>query len=194
MINIILASASPRRRELLAQIGWEFEVRISRSEEKSKDLPPGELSQALAREKAEDVFSVSPEPECLVIGADTIVALDDTVLGKPKDSEDAARMLRLLSGREHSVFTGVHLIIRGSEKVINISFYDETRVKFYPMSEEEITEYISGAEPFDKAGAYGIQGMGAKYIEEIHGDYNTVVGLPVGKIYQKVKCVIPDCV
>jgi septum formation protein len=192
-MKIILASASPRRRELLSQIGWEFEVRISRSEEKSRDLPPGELAQDLAREKAEDVFAVSPEEECLVIGADTIVALGEEVLGKPKDREDAARMLRLLSGREHSVFTGVHLIIRGSEEVINISFYDETQVKFYPMSEEEITEYISGAEPFDKAGAYGIQGMGAKYIKEIRGDYNTVVGLPVGRIYQEVKSVIPDC-
>ena len=123
----------------------------------------------------------------VVLGADTIVSLDGAILGKPKDKKDAVRMLGLLNGREHSVFTGVTMIVRGDGKEQIISFYEETRVFMYPMTKEQIQAYTETGEPLDKAGAYGIQGKCAVYIEKIVGDYYNVVGLPVAAIYQNLE-------
>ena len=119
----------------------------------------------------------------LVIGADTIVVYDGKILGKPKDEADAIRMLRMLQGQTHSVYTGVTLLEEGKQT----TFAEETKVSMYPMTEEEIAWYVSTKEPMDKAGAYGIQGLCARFVEKIQGDYNNVVGLPVGRIYQKLK-------
>lgn len=123
----------------------------------------------------------------MILGADTVVTCDGALLGKPRDEADAVRMLSVLSGSTHSVFTGVALIYRagGTEQVLN--FYQETRVTMYPISPEEIQAYVRSGEPMDKAGAYGIQGRGAVFIEKIAGDYNNVVGLPVARVYQEMK-------
>jgi septum formation protein len=186
-MKIILASASPRRKELLCQIGWEFEVQVSQTEEDLEGLPPGALTEALAKEKARAVYRLSQEEDVLIIGADTVVAMGETILGKPTDREDAVRMLEMLSGKEHSVYTGVHMIFRREDTLREISFHEVTKVRFYPMSQEEIEAYVSQEEPYDKAGAYGIQGLGAKYIEKIDGDYNNVVGLPIARLYHVAK-------
>lgn len=184
--KIILASGSPRRRELLAQIGMEFEVRVSHAEEKAEADTPSDLVKALSRLKAEDIWqSLTGEEReyTLVIGADTVVAFENHVMGKPKNPEDACRMLTMLQGRTHQVYTGVTLVCKeGTE-----SFFEETLVTMYPMMKEEISAYVSTGEPMDKAGAYGIQGRFAAYIKGISGDYNNVVGLPVGRVYQEIK-------
>lgn len=187
MKDIILASQSPRRRELLTQIGLEFEVLPSTVEEVITSTDPVEAVKELAQQKARDVErevrvkrNVQPG---LVIGADTIVVYGGKMLGKPADKEDAVRMLTMLHGKCHSVYTGVTLITEEKE----IVFAEETKVYMYPMSEEEIAWYVSTGEPMDKAGAYGIQGFCARFIEKIQGDYNNVVGLPVGRIYQELK-------
>ena len=172
MKNIILASQSPRRRELLTQIGLEFEVHPAGGEEII-------TSAAAVKEELEPQL---PE-NWLVIGADTIVVYDGKILGKPKDEADAIRMLRMLQGQTHSVYTGVTLLEEGKQT----TFAEETKVSMYPMTEEEIAWYVSTKEPMDKAGAYGIQGLCARFVEKIQGDYNNVVGLPVGRIYQKLK-------
>lgn len=203
-IKIILASASPRRRELMQQIGLEFEVKVSDVDEKVSSKVPEKVVQELSRQKAEavadtEIAAVSGtdgeadartrESGTLVIGADTIVACDGEILGKPKTEEDAARMLRMLSGRAHEVYTGVTFVYAdpddGSRKVH--TFFECTKVHFAPMTEEEIAEYVATKDPLDKAGAYGIQGFCARYITGIEGDYNNVVGLPVGRVYQELK-------
>ena len=204
-MKIILASASPRRRELLQQIGLEFEVQVSVVEEMITKSDPGEVVMELSRQKAEAVLRQARESgeEILVIGADTVVACDGRILGKPADEEDAARMLRLLQGRSHYVYTGVTLCyvpgkaresqllsetsVQILRQVKTTSFYEAARVDFYPMSEDEISWYASSGEPLDKAGAYGIQGLCARFIRGIEGDYNCVVGLPVGRLYQELK-------
>ena len=193
-MKIILASASPRRRELLHQIGWEFEVCVSQVEEKITKTIPWEVVEELSAQKAEDVFermqesaSGAKEP-LLVIGADTIVACDGRILGKPSDREDAAAMLKLLQGRSHHVYTGVTVCLRKADgKIVRSTFHEATEVTFYPMTEEEIQWYVDSGEPMDKAGSYGIQGLCARYISQITGDYNNVVGLPVGRLYQEVR-------
>lgn len=187
MKDIILASQSPRRRELLTQIGLEFEVIPSTVEEVITSTNPVEAVKELAQQKVRDVEQIvrlqqKRIPE-LVIGADTIVVYDGKMLGKPTDKEDAVRMLTMLQGKCHSVYTGVTLITEKKE----IVFAEETMVDMYPMTEEEITWYVNTGEPMDKAGAYGIQGFCARFIEKIQGDYNNVVGLPVGRIYQELK-------
>ncbi|MCM1045056.1 MAG: Maf family protein [Candidatus Gastranaerophilales bacterium] len=190
-VRVILASASPRRRELLQQIGVEFQVHVSDVEEKADMKVPDLLVQALSGQKAEAVFlELSKEADgLLVIGADTVVACDGEILGKPKDSGQAAAMLGRLQGREHEVYTGVTLLYRAERaaETVRRSFYEMTRVRFYPMSEEEIAAYVATKDPLDKAGAYGIQGMCARYISGINGDYNNVVGLPVGRLYQEIR-------
>lgn len=191
--KIILGSASPRRRELLSQIGVPYEVRVSDKEETYQSSSPKEIVKELALMKARNVAEDLKEENgrfCsgAVIGADTIVALDDQVLGKPKDEEDAFRMLRNLQGREHRVFTGVAVLDfddRGDMRVFNYAV--ETTVYVNKMSDQEIAAYIRTGEPMDKAGAYGIQGRFAAYIERIDGDYYNVVGLPVSKLYQTLK-------
>lgn len=196
--RIVLASASPRRQELLSQIGMEFEVVPSRKEEKITEKEPERIVQELSRQKAEDIFrqmtenngteQAADDRRMLVIGADTIVSCDAKIMGKPKDREDACRMLKLLQGRSHQVYTGVTVIWQSKESCSeeHFTFYECTQVEFYPMSAAEIEAYAACGEPMDKAGAYGIQGRCAAYIKGIQGDYNNVVGLPVGRLYQEL--------
>jgi septum formation protein len=177
--RVILASASPRRRELLQLLGVEFEVRPSAVEERQLPGEPAEVFIArLAREKAEDVARrFAPLPEnTVVLGCDTEVVLDGVPLGKPSNDGDAARMLRMLSGRAHEVLTGVCLIPGGE-------YVESTRVWFREMSESEITEYVASGEPRDKAGAYAIQGRAARFVPRIEGCYYNVMGLPVAALY-----------
>jgi septum formation protein len=178
---LVLASASPRRRELLTQAGFTFEVHPAHIPE---DPLPGENPIAyvtrLAREKAENVFaqlSTGPETAAslVVLGADTTVTLDDHILGKPEDAADAARMLRLLSGRTHRVITGVAIVTAGRTEVA-------AEVRFLNLADEEIAAYIATGEPMDKAGAYGIQGLAARWIPRIEGCYFNVVGLPLALV------------
>lgn len=188
-MRILLASASPRRRELLEQIGLPFEVVVSHIEESITETEPGKVVEQLSAQKAEAVAGSLGEPEeTLVIGADTVVAADHTILGKPADAARAAEMLRLLSGRTHAVYTGVTLILLGaSGETARKTFHERTEVSFYPMEEAEIRQYVATGDCMDKAGAYGIQGFCARYIRGINGDYNNVVGLPVGRLYQEIK-------
>ena len=209
-VRLVLASASPRRRELLSQIGLEFTVMPSTKEENAKTTEAGALVQELSRQKAVDIWEQlsggqgqnpdadqeqiaeeTQEPnlngkrqsELLVIGADTVVCCEGKILGKPHSREAAAEMLTALQGRSHEVYTGVTLYSQSE----TVTFFECTQVEFYPMTEVEISEYIDSKEPMDKAGAYGIQGLGARFVKGIRGDYNNVVGLPVGRLYQKLK-------
>ena len=191
-IRLVLASASPRRKELFHQAGLFPEILPSRREERSRAKTPAALVKALSKTKAEDIaFSVKERP-ALVIGADTIVVLDGRVLGKPKDKEDAARMLRSLSGRTHHVYTGVTLVLSeeehgGTPDIREESFFEKTAVEVYPLSEGEISAYVESGDPLDKAGAYGIQGAFGQYIRGIRGDYTSVVGLPLGRTIWEMK-------
>ena len=186
MKKIILASASPRRRELLEQIGAVFEVCPAKGEEKITKTEPGEAAEELSLEKCREVFQAQ-EDDVTVIGADTIVVLDGKILGKPGSKDEAVRMLSALRGRTHQVFTGVTVMSREEGKVREVTFHESTQVSFYPMSDREIQDYVLDGEPMDKAGAYGIQGKGAVFIREIRGDYNNVVGLPIARLYQELK-------
>lgn len=216
--KIILASASPRRRELLTQIGLDFEVVISETEEKITSTEPAKVVEELSTQKAEAVWeklvsmtasqgSVTNaerldegsevfEPEqtsgettmtdTLVLGADTVVACDGKILGKPADTEAAAAMLTMLQGRGHEVYTGVTILYEENGERKTLTFHEKTTVHFYPMTDAQIREYVATGDPMDKAGSYGIQGFCARYICGIEGDYNNVVGLPVGRVYQEL--------
>ena len=190
-IRLVLASASPRRKELFHQAGLFPEILPSHKEERSRAKAPAALVKALSRTKAEDIAGQTGGKPALVIGADTIVVLDGRVLGKPKDKEDAARMLRSLSGRTHHVYTGVTLVLSGEDGgvpgVREESFFEKTAVEVYPLSEEEISAYVESGDPLDKAGAYGIQGAFGQYIRGIRGDYTSVVGLPLGRTIWEMK-------
>ena len=245
MTKYILASASPRRVEILSHLGFEFSVEPSEAEDKLKKdfnkLPPKEKVEELSFIKAADVAEsliLTKETEggdaYIVIGSDTVVAVDNEILEKPRDREDARRMIELIQGRSHDVYTGVTLIyipkevlenrgvkegnkylelfkilenqmneednkeeatelgnvIRGllkENKLIVRTFSEKTEVSVYPMNEAEVEGYISTLEPYDKAGAYAIQGRFSAYIEKINGDYSTVVGLPAGRLYHEIK-------
>ena len=170
-----MASASPRRQELLRQIGCEFRVVVSDADELSGDgIPPDRLAAENARRKAEDV-AAKAGGNAPVLGADTVVAVDEKILGKPKDAADAARMLRLLSGRQHFVYTGIALAYRGEVYTDAV----RTAVWVGKLSDEEITAYIATGEPMDKAGAYAVQGIAAKFIPRVDGSFSNVVGLPL---------------
>ena len=183
----ILASASPRRRELLRQIELPFEVSPSEADENRERETPELLVEELSRRKCAEVGN-RIGGECLVLGADTVVALGDQVLGKPGTEERAAEMLRMLSGKAHKVCTGVTLgEFREGKLQRQTTFSEVTEVFLYPLSEGEIREYIASGEPMDKAGAYGIQGRFAKFVKKIYGDYNNVVGLPAARVYQEIK-------
>ncbi|MDE6208890.1 MAG: Maf family protein [Lachnospiraceae bacterium] len=189
MKKIILASASPRRKELLTQIGLEFEVIVSEADENISADTPENLVMQLSAIKAGAVYEehkISAD-NTLIIGADTVVAMNGQVLGKPKDKEQAKEMLKALSDNKHEVLTGVTIIFVKSGNIVKETFYEKTIVYTYPMTDSEIDEYIESGEPMDKAGSYGIQGIGAKFIKKIDGDYNNVVGLPISRIYQKIK-------
>ena len=190
-MRIVLASRSPRRKELLEQIGVAFEILVSHVDEQITETEPGKVVEELSFQKADAVLSLldKGKEDILVIGSDTVVSVDGEILGKPTDREDAVRMLSMLSGRSHEVYTGVTLLYfcQATGQVTVKCFYEMTKVNFYEMSEAEIAAYVDSRDPMDKAGAYGIQGYCARYIRGIEGDYNTVVGLPVGRLYQEGK-------
>ncbi|MBO5378201.1 MAG: septum formation inhibitor Maf [Ruminiclostridium sp.] len=179
---LILASKSPRRKELLSFITNDFEIIPAVGEENADPaLSPDMFVQELAKQKALEI--AASRPDDIVIGSDTVVAAKGEILGKPADADDAYRMLAMLSGTSHSVFTGVAVVKNGEIH----SFTEETKVKFFSLSEKEIRDYIATGEPFDKAGAYGIQEIGALLVEGIDGDYYNVMGLPVGRLYRLMK-------
>lgn len=186
--KIVLGSASPRRKELLQQIGMEFSVITSDCEEKISKTTPAEVVQELSEMKAKDVFAkVACKEEVLVIGADTIVALEGEILGKPHSKENAISMLNHLQGKTHQVYTSVSFIWEQDGEMMAYTFYECTEVEVLPMTKEEIAYYVSLDSCMDKAGAYGIQNEFACYVKGIKGDYNNVVGLPVGRVYQELK-------
>lgn len=187
MQNIILASQSPRRQELIRNITSAVEIIVSPAEEiLPEGITPEQAPAYLAGLKARAV--ATEHPDRLVVGADTVVILDGAVLGKPRDADDAARMLRLLSGRVHTVVTGCCLIKDGRER----RFSQCTQVEFYPLTDREIAEYIATGEPMDKAGSYGIQGKGSLLVKGIVGDYFNVMGLPVGMLKREIDCFLHD--
>lgn len=188
-MKIVLASQSPRRKELLGRMGLEFVTQASKIDESAFDgLEARELVATLSREKAQWIAR-QLDGETLVIGADTVVVRDGAALGKPKDAEDAVAMLLSLSGRDHEVCTGV-TVCRGDRVLTQV---EETQVTFRDLTEAEVRQYVSTGEPMDKAGAYGIQGLGGLLVEGIRGDYSNVVGLPVCRLGQMLKDFGVDC-
>lgn len=180
--KLVLASASPRRAEILRAVEWPFEVSIVDIDETSRaEERPVSYVERLAREKAE--AAARSFPGRLVLGADTTVLVDETMLGKPRDMADARRMLRELSDRWHEVLTGVALLREGENRQSIVS-HERTRVRFTTMSDEEINWHVENGRPLDKAGAYAVQGHAALFIREIQGDYWNVVGLPVQLVYR----------
>lgn len=176
MKRFIVASASPRRRELLENIGFRFEIIPSDADESCEEkLSPEELVKELAKRKAESVFRKNTDS--VVLGCDTVVEYGGTVLGKPSDRKEAAKMLKLLSGKVHNVHTGVYIV----DKEKTVSFINTVRVEFYELSDELIESYVATGESDDKAGAYGIQGLGSVLVKRISGDYFSVVGLPLSQ-------------
>ena len=198
----VLASASPRRKELMELAGFDFEIWPSDKEEIITSSNPSEVCIELSKQKALDVASqiktynenhqdLTCAQDILVIGADTVVALKDSILGKPVDEEDAKRMLRALSGKTHSVFTGVTFVFMDKDgRVGEYSFYDETKVSFYDISEKEIEAYVATGDPLDKAGAYGIQTKAAVFVKGIEGDFYNVVGLPIARVLHELKSLV----
>ncbi len=187
-MRVILGSASPRRKEILSQAGIDHEVIVSDCDEKITKTIPGEIVEELSELKASDVWAKAVDKyaasdDLMIIGADTIVALNDTVYGKPSDRDDAIRMLKSLSGRTHQVYTGVTVITKDKK----ITFAACTDVSVYDVSDAEIEAYVDSGEPMDKAGAYAIQGGFARYIKEISGEYNNVVGFPVARMIYELK-------
>ncbi len=204
---VYLASASPRRKDILSQLGIKFQVITSDADETSSITKPDELVMELSRRKAVDVAEKLSDTSnsassnatadknamqgvhaCeLIIGSDTVVAVEGEILGKPSDKEDALRMIRLLSGRHHEVYTGVTLVFKeGSETRIE-TFYTVSKVFVMAMSDEEIESYVDLGTCYDKAGAYAIQEEFGKYIERFEGDYYTIIGLPMNELYKKLK-------
>ncbi len=176
--KLVLASTSPRRRELLAQMGAEAEVLPVEIPEQMEGLPPTELVMTNAYLKGK--MAATLRPDAYIVAADTLVFLDNTILGKPADVKEAKEMLQALSGKGHRVYTGISVIAPGGKQQQKAV---ETKVWFRRLKEKEIDAYIATGEPLDKAGAYGIQGLGAVFIEHIAGDYNNVVGLPLATLY-----------
>lgn len=194
--QIILASQSPRRRELLAQMGLQFEICPAYGEEIITSTIPWQVVEELSMRKAEEIYRKEreerPEESILVIGADTIVVLNGRILGKPQSQAEACEMLRSLQGQKHQVYTGVTLIWNEQEDGVGCvkkqhTFHEETEVEFYPMTEQEIEEYVATGDCMDKAGAYGIQTQSGVYIRGICGDYNNVVGLPIARLYHELR-------
>ena len=185
MKRMILASGSPRRKELLQMLEVPFEVLVSDTEEIITKNEPAEVTKELSYQKAMAV--AEQVEEGIIIGADTVVSIDGKILGKPADTEEAREMIYKLQGKSHMVYTGVTVIVKSDETVSASSFAEGTKVNVAPMTEDEIEAYISTSEPYDKAGAYGIQGLFGKFIEGIEGDYFNVVGLPVHRLYEELK-------
>ena len=189
MKRIILASASPRRRELLERAGVNFEVIPASGEENRISDDPKEVVQQLARDKAVSVMHTIEDSAdgTLVIGSDTVVVFENMILGKPHDIEDAVNTLKKLQGNTHQVYTGVSVLEKKNVVWTEHTFYESTDVTFYPVSDEEIRAYVATGEPMDKAGSYGIQGIFGIYVRGICGDYNNVVGLPVARLFYEMK-------
>lgn len=184
-MDLILASSSPRRKELLELLGIPFQIKVSDVEETYQDgLQPHEIVMELARIKSNAIAETNKKS--VVIGADTIVVSNGKVLGKPADKEEAISMLTQLSGKVHQVFTGVALSKDGNTHL----FYEKTDVEFWPLEEKEVEQYVLTGEPFDKAGSYGIQGYGSLLVKRIEGDYFTVVGLPVSRLNRELKKIM----
>ena len=184
-MKLILASASPRRKELLEKIGLPFAVLPAKGEERITQTDPAAVVMELSRQKAEEIAAQQQEA-CIILGADTVVAKDGEIMGKPKDAAEAKRMLKGIANACHQVYTGVTLLRTGAHAA-GVTFYEKTDVFLYPISDAELDAYIAGGDPMDKAGAYGIQGEFAIHVKGIVGDYYNVVGLPVGRVYQELK-------
>ncbi len=178
---MILASQSPRRAEILSMLGFDFQIEVADCDENVDGIPTEEMVAVLAERKAQVIAARHPNEA--VIGSDTLVTLDGTPIGKPKDAADAKRMLKMLSGRSHTVFTGVS-IIKGDKRD---TFVCRAEVEFYGLSEEEIDRYIATGEPLDKAGAYGIQGKAAVFVKEIRGDFFNIMGLPAAEVARHLR-------
>lgn len=188
MRKIILASASPRRRELLAAAGVIFQICASEGEEKITAENPDEVVCELSALKATEIASkFELEDGTVIIGADTIVSYMNKILGKPSDEQDAFETLKMLQGNTHQVYTGVTVLVKKYGEWEKHSFAERTDVTFYPVTDEEIHTYIKSGEPMDKAGSYGIQGSFGIYVKKIQGDYTNVVGLPVGRLFYEMK-------
>lgn len=186
MKKIILASASPRRKELLERAGVQFEIRPGNGAEHITSNKPEEIVKELSEQKA--MAAVFPAEEgTVIIGSDTIVAFEGKVLGKPSDEEDAVKTLLMLQGNTHQVYTGVTVLEYRGSQWRKLVFAERTDVTFYPVSEKEIREYVKTGEPMDKAGSYGIQGLFGIYVKGISGEYANVVGLPVGRLFYETK-------
>ena len=185
--KLILASASPSRKMLLAQAGLDFEVVVSGVDETvPPDYTPAQTVEALARRKGQAVQALRPEAP--IIAADSVVSIDGLILGKPKDDEAAKATLRRLSGRTHELITGVCLLINGRMDL----FHQVTQVTFYPLTEEEIAEYVALGESRGRAGAYGIEGIGVVLVQSIQGDYPNIVGLPVAETIRRLHKLLGD--
>lgn len=180
MEKIVLASGSPRRREILSKLGFDFQVKPSDIDEKVlEEEEPGSYVLRMAVQKA--LAAAEEEAAGLFIGADTVVVVDGKIIGKPRNAEEAKEQLRLLSAREHIVITGIGIVDKYHNRTV--SSMEQTIVYFNPLSEGEIDAYVASGEPLDKAGSYGIQGLGAVFVRRIEGDYFNVVGLPVSRLY-----------
>lgn len=207
MTKLILASGSPRRKELLEKVGYTFEIIPSHAPEIVSSTQPAKVVEELSALKAEDIFEKlmagevrstllsgdGEEPkdaDFVVLGADTIVAADNEIMGKPTDKDHAFAMLKSLQDTWHSVYTGVTLLGHVSGRRVKDTFHVQTKVKFYALSDEEILEYLSDPEYKDKAGSYAIQGLGTLLVEKIDGDFNNVVGLPVAAVHRHLKEMI----
>lgn len=186
MKKIILASASPRRSEILHNMGLEFTVMPAADEEKTEKLRPAEVVEDLSLSKAMDI-SQKAEQDALIIGADTVVAYEGKILGKPQDQRDAFETLKRLQGKTHQVYTGVTVLYRTAETWEPVTFSECTKVTFYAVSDEEIQRYVESGEGMDKAGSYGIQGYFGRYVKKIDGDYFNVVGFPAARMFYELK-------
>ena len=186
-MRYILASGSPRRKELLRKVIEDYEILIPEGEEIADSKEPDKIVMELSFRKASEIFHKIFTEDVVVIGADTVVSYNQKVLGKPADKDDAKNMIGQLSGNTHQVYTGVTLFFRKDGKEDHVSFCEETNVDVVKMTDEEINAYVKTNEPDDKAGAYGVQGLFARYISGIKGDYYNVVGLPVARLYTEMK-------
>ncbi len=189
-MRYVLASASPRRRQLLGSLGINFEIIPATDDEHINSDVPSEVVTSLSQQKAKEIFHkllTDNKDTLVVIGSDTVVSYKEKILGKPTDREDAKRMIQSIAGDTHEVYTGVTLMYTDETGSKEFSFYECTKVRVFPMTDSEIEDYLNTDEPYDKAGAYGIQGIFGKYVEGIDGDYNCVVGLPVARLYQEMK-------
>lgn len=185
MQNMILASGSPRRKELLEQLGWQFIIAAAEGEEVTQQTKPECIVRDLSYQKAMEIAAKASDGD-IVIGADTMVSYEGRMLGKPGNEEEACEMLQSLQGEIHQVHTGVTVVIRSKEDFEYFTFDETTDVEMYPMTKIQIREYVATKEPMDKAGAYAIQGIAAKYVKGIRGEYSNVVGLPIARLYQEM--------